>query len=254
MASKSQAVASKRKESPAKKDGKLNKTSSSASPRSTASEAAGTKKKPKTGPITKLREALGQALSAMGEGIRPKPDRPSEGVPERAGKVRTLWNWLGFVLHGIKFVVTKPHELLYAAVRRLIPSISTGQMNFLLIVLLVVFAWSIRSDTSRMLDSSVDIQEKTQKDVKALRDEFVEHREKQENYFATLAEGMVEVTKQGVAKVAEGAAKVAEGAAKVAEKASEIAGGAANLVGEAYYSMRSWFWKTSSDKATTEQL
>ena len=159
------------------KDNKSDISKSSTTP----SEAGGKKKSNR---FRKFREGLGQAVSSVGEAIRPK-QKSEEGVAqdqqtqERPGKLKRLWNGLGLLAHGIKFVVTKPRELLYAGLRKLIPSISAEQLNFLMIVLMIIFAFKVYTAIVLLNSDTTKIQRETQDDVKAIREQMTKQHGQQ---------------------------------------------------------------------------
>ena len=216
-----------------KKEEKSNKKPSSTKP--TTSEADGRKNRTSDRPIRKLRDFLGQKISAAGERIRPGrgADRTlAEGDSKQTGRVgramRAVCSAVWLLSQGIYFVFTKPHKLVHAALRRLIPSISTGQLNFLILVLIVVFAWAIHRDVADMLSNTIEIERETQRKIDALGDRL-------ENQKGTL----VETFQDAITKLEGMAGATLKGAQIVAEKA----GGAAKY---AYYGIKNWFWSTNS--------
>ena len=214
-----------------KKEEKSNKKPSSTKP--TTSEADGRKNRTSDRSIRKIRDFWGQKISALGERIRPRADGTlTEGDSKQTGRVgravRAVCSALWLLSQGIYFVFTKPHKLLHAALRRLIPSITTGQLNFLILVLIVVFAWAIRRDVADMLSNTINIQTETQRKIDALGDRL-------ENQKGTL----VETFQDAIIKLEGMAGATLKGAQIVAEKA----GGAAKY---AYYGIKNWFWSTNS--------
>ncbi|MCG8622605.1 MAG: hypothetical protein MJE68_11505 [Proteobacteria bacterium] len=222
-----------------KKEDKSNKkTTTESSTKPTTSEADGRKNRTSDRSIRKLCDFLGQKISAAGERIRsgaPGTDRTlAEGDSKKTGRVgravRAAWvcSALWLLSQGICFVFTKPHKLMHAALRRLIPSISTGQLNFLIFVLLVLFAWGIRRDVADMLSKTIEIQTETGRKIDALCDRL-------ENQIGTLVENFQDaITKlEGVAGATLKSVQI------VAEKAS-------GAVKYAYYSIKNWLWSTNS--------
>ena len=143
-----------------------------------------------------------------------------------------MWNGLGIVLKVIKFITKaclRPYEILH----RMIPSISTSQMNFVLIVFIIAFGLSMRSDTSQMHDNMVEIHKEIQADVKDIKNTMVEQQKTQEKMQESLAFQNV------LSRVAlQGATEIAKGASKLVGKAAELAGGAAQIAGDTYQSIK----------------
>lgn len=161
--------------------------------------------------------------------------------PKQPGKLCKLWNFIGTVWYILKLVFN-PLKLVFNPLRAILQylSITQGQMNLLLIVLLLVFAFSIHQDTVSMHNNSVKIQKETQKDVKEVKELLIKQDEEGQKTVtiasAVLArlESMAKVTMKGAASVAEGASKLAGGAAK-------LAGEAAQFAGKTFQSLTSWW-------------
>ena len=145
-----------------------------------------------------------------------------------------MWNGLGIVLKVIKFVVTKPHYLPREILRILLPSISFGQMNFVLMVLFIIFGFSIYNGTSKMFYDTVEIQTNTQLKVDKVINIVEEYQKTGEKIQESLADQNVlsRVVLQGVTEIAKGASKL------VGKVTTKLAEGAAQMAGDTYQSIK----------------
>lgn len=160
----------------------------------------------------------------------------SDEPQKKTSIFKELWSGLKFVLtpNGIKFVLTAPWALL----RRILPSLEAGQMNFILLVLIVVFALSIRSDTAQMHDNVIETNEKTRLAVDNLGKKFDKRQEEMEGTIVSAVRGMRDV-----------AEATFKGASNLVGKATEIAGEAAQIAGVTFHTFKTWMggWLTSNE-------
>lgn len=180
---------------------------------------------------------------------------------KKPGKLRRAWNGLVGCLRGIIYVITKAPSIPGEILRKIVPSLDAGQVNCILVVLLIVFAYSVYRSTTQMHGQTVEMHMESRSDFKEIKDDMkdvknmlVDQKENQEKMQGSVyaVHGIVSQMQEVAKATLQRATEVAKGASKLAGKAVEFAGEAAQFAGSTYQNFKTWVmggWLTSAKSA-----